>query len=173
MTTQYLLPCACGKKNEVGSNQAGLTITCSCGAEVSVPMLRNLKQLEQAQPRTAARKPGEWSLPHGIVSLGVVVFAISLAVGAVLWAKLPVTPEIIVDWESNRLDLDGKSYKEVIEVWYELRRGLRKGELPIMTAHAEQVDKHMELVWVDVGVGVVGIATIVAGVVMLKSRKRR
>lgn len=42
----YLVPCTCGQQHRVRSSQAGEQLTCQCGATVSVPTIRGLKQLK-------------------------------------------------------------------------------------------------------------------------------
>jgi hypothetical protein len=75
---EYLLPCeACGKKTAVSSAQAGDVMRCTCGAELTVPTLRQLKQLEivesNAPTRSASRRGVGWEDRHRLSFLLAVV----------------------------------------------------------------------------------------------------
>lgn len=48
MNTSYLLPCTCGRNVNINVRQAGGTITCTCGAQLDVPALRQMRDLEEA-----------------------------------------------------------------------------------------------------------------------------
>ena len=86
MTTQYLLPCSCGRRLEVDAGQAGTQIACSCGRSLEVPSIRGLRQLEivlesapEAVPSGAVWNP----LRGAIFSLGLLVAAVALAFSVV------------------------------------------------------------------------------------------
>jgi hypothetical protein len=82
MSAQYLLPCSCGQKVRVEPAQAGGQVACACGANLNVPTLRGLKQLEIAPPDEAAvrRSAGrQWGPVRGAMfSIGLLVVVISL-----------------------------------------------------------------------------------------------
>lgn len=92
MAAQYLLPCKCGSSLPVSQSQAGGHLRCSCGAELEVPTLRGLRDLEQvevAQEQGAA----EWGLRQGILTVGILVSL--LLGGGAAWfaANEPAPPE--------------------------------------------------------------------------------
>ena len=54
MTTEYLLPCECGREICIVAGQAGQDITCQCGQTFEVPPLRKLAQLDRVVKTKAA-----------------------------------------------------------------------------------------------------------------------
>ena len=77
----YLLPCSCGKTVPVEVRQAGGRVTCSCGTQLEVPALRQLRQLPQQQAVGQPRSASSWGTRQGwvAVSLIVVAFLVALA----------------------------------------------------------------------------------------------
>ncbi len=75
--TLYYLPCSCGKKIEVDAGQAGLSVRCQCGADLTVPTMRGLKQLEPVEAPSevvaAETQQANWGARQGVVFLGLVV----------------------------------------------------------------------------------------------------
>jgi|GEM_PF-1571069 len=49
----YLVPCTCGEQLRVRASQAGEQLGCKCGAAVSVPTIRGLKQLPMVDDEVA------------------------------------------------------------------------------------------------------------------------
>jgi hypothetical protein len=74
---------------EIG--QAGGKVACSCGAQLDVPTLRQLRHLPRAG---ADDKPSgrAWGLRHGIVTACLIVVAGLLAWSAWVWWTEPVIP---------------------------------------------------------------------------------
>ena len=81
MKTLYWLPCTCGQKYPVETTQAGDTVQCACGAELKVPALREMSQLESAvtaKPGPTRRgKPG-WGKRQARLLVGVLVTVAAL-----------------------------------------------------------------------------------------------
>ena len=76
----YLLTCECGLDMPVQVAQAGDQLTCSCGARITVPNLRDVKQLPLADDQLAKPK-GEWNATGGsIFALAIVFIAAGLTV---------------------------------------------------------------------------------------------
>lgn len=91
----YLVPCNCGEQLRVRVSQAGEQLTCNCGATVSVPTIRGLKQLtvvadEEHKPVAPV---ASWQGP--VFAIGV----IALFVGCLVLAgsALFPPPEIAFD----------------------------------------------------------------------------
>ncbi|MHC4405869.1 MAG: hypothetical protein ACYTG0_40010, partial [Planctomycetota bacterium] len=76
MSAKYLLPCSCGQKIPVGATQAGGGLRCECGAELEVPALRELTQLDRAEVKPTRRAPApSWGSRQSVFFLGLVVMA--------------------------------------------------------------------------------------------------
>ena len=114
MSIKYLLPCECGERLRITTAEAGETVTCpSCGAELSVPSLSELKWLEPADRPMRRRRTARWDARKAWMTVGLVISVGSLLVMAVLWAVRPRPPDT-----SQLTLLDSWSY------WMALRQGL-------------------------------------------------
>jgi hypothetical protein len=77
----YLVPCSCGQQFRVRSSQAGEQLACQCGATVSVPTIRGLKQLKTIDDEVVTPAPAPmWQGPAfavGVLCLfaGAIVLA--------------------------------------------------------------------------------------------------
>jgi hypothetical protein len=87
---EYLLPCNCGRQIAVSTAQAGDTARCECGAEVPVPTLRDMRELEPASTSTTARRPA-WDDRHRVGFLLALGAISCLFVAGYLWSSLPVS----------------------------------------------------------------------------------
>jgi hypothetical protein len=89
--SKYLLTCECGKKIPVDVGQAGGSVSCSCGAQLDVPALRNLRHLPPAEHETVpARTP--WNARKGIAAAGLIVAGLLAAYA--LWDRF-TEPEVV------------------------------------------------------------------------------
>lgn len=87
----YLLPCECGRDVVVSRAQAGDTVTCECGAKLSVPTLRGLAELRPAPRASGATARGRtWDDRHRVGFLLALGAVTCLLVAGYLWASLPV-----------------------------------------------------------------------------------
>jgi hypothetical protein len=86
--TTYLLDCQCGQRLPVEIGQAGGRITCSCGKEVDVPTLRNLRHLPTAEVEDtqAKRASVPWNKRKGAIAACLIVFSVFAVVG--IWNRL-------------------------------------------------------------------------------------
>jgi hypothetical protein len=84
----FVVTCSCGEKFRVRSSQAGEQLQCKCGATVSVPTIRALKQLETVKDEQAvsAATPSTWQGP--IFATGV----LALFVGCLVLAGTALFP---------------------------------------------------------------------------------
>lgn len=72
MSTQYLLPCSCGSSTSVQTAQAGEQIRCTCGAELTVPTLRALRNLP-VDTSHVQRPEAVWNPGWALVFLGALI----------------------------------------------------------------------------------------------------
>jgi hypothetical protein len=78
----YLLTCECGLDIPVQIVQAGDQLTCSCGAHITVPNLRDVKQLPLADYQLDKPK-GEWNATGGsIFAIAIIFIAVGLTIAA-------------------------------------------------------------------------------------------
>ena len=71
----YLLTCDCGKTVPVEIGQAGGRVACSCGTQLDVPTLRQLRHLPQADGRTEARRPAVGARGKDAIAASLIVVA--------------------------------------------------------------------------------------------------
>jgi hypothetical protein len=83
--TTYLLDCQCGNRLPVEIGQAGGRIACSCGKQLDVPTLRNLRQLPTAivdeKPTSIA-----WNKRKGAIAACLIVAVVLAAVA--VWNRI-------------------------------------------------------------------------------------
>lgn len=163
MATHYLLPCQCGKKNEVDSSQAGLHVRCECGAELPVPTMRGLSALERID--RAAEKPGaaggsNWGRRQGLMFLGGVLLAGAALVALFFWSLFPTRPMLQFDYEAQQQLSPVDSFAE----WRELQKGI---ELPEAEMHVIRFEQITDELWkwemVCGGIAGVGLLLIIVG----------
>src|SRR5689334_780477 len=97
----FVVPCSCGEKFRVRASQAGEQLTCKCGATVSVPTIRGLRQLEtvtdeQAVPATTASR---WQGP--IFATGL----LALFVGSVVLLGTALFPPEVLKVDANAVGM--------------------------------------------------------------------
>ena len=91
MTTRYLLPCKCGENLQLDASEAGLTLTCVCGAQLEAPTLRGLSKLQKVVVLDPPAKEVWGSRQRGIV-IGTLVALLGFAFGLYWTIKPSVTP---------------------------------------------------------------------------------
>ena len=78
----------------VSRQQAGQTVSCTCGASLEVPALLRLIKLPRApEPDAAESTGGSWGLRHRLLLLGTVVFLLALTFTVVLVLVFPAPPQ--------------------------------------------------------------------------------
>ncbi len=119
--SKYLLPCECGKNNQVDVSQAGQQIRCECGQLVEVPTLRGVRELERSdEPITESRKSTEWDATRGMIFAGsLLLFVIGAATSYFGYDGLRKTPNIPreVEQEEFATAVDDLSIVEAYELW--------------------------------------------------------
>ena len=171
MPTTYLLPCQCGKKNEVDSSQAGLSVRCECGAELAVPTMRGLSALErvEAAPRAVSSQPAAaWGARQGIIFLGstIMLFA-ALAALAIWWIRMPIPPTLHAAYQEEiRSEIDRRSPEELMQLWQHLRSGVEESSAEHMLDNYEaRVADAIASEMVAGGFAAIGLLLVLIGVV--------
>jgi len=151
MATTYLLPCVCGQKLPVSATQAGESIQCTCGANLTVPSLSELADLELAPSTSARRKRRKrpWSKRQGWILLGAFVVAAAVGLLVFLHFTRPRLPGI----ESLRPI-------HVWSLWQDLRRGPDRNLSIVEQRYLEMLGIHR--VW-----QIALLATAAAGVILM------
>ena len=168
--SEYLLPCSCGQKVPVSARHAGQTVRCTCGAELDVPTLRGLRELETAgSPTVSARRA--WGNRQRVVFLLAVASLVAFAVAGFLALRIPPKieppPAIEINQESPMT--------QVFAAYDELKRGLGVAP-PALNLYERQAAQRREmLMWgvrIALALGGIGAVATVAVLLSGKSEKR-
>lgn len=143
--SKYLLTCECGKKIPVDVGQAGGSVTCSCGAQLDVPALRNLRNLPLAQPEAARSRP-PWNASKGFTAAGLIVAALLAAYA--LWNRFtePTVPKFDPEYRINTVNegLEKMSPVEAWQLWVQVYQPLAKSGFAVFEhPHAEAIEQHI------------------------------
>lgn len=174
MPTNYLLPCTCGKKTQVGANQAGLTVRCACGAELTVPAMRGLTALERVEAVTTAEssQPAAtttWGARQGLMFLGgVIVLGAALAALAIRFLLVPSPISLKENYrEHSREMINSMPAEDLIAKWNDFRNGI---ELPqyeqIIEGYERVVDERMLWIKIAGGFGGFGLLLMILGLLI-------
>jgi hypothetical protein len=175
MATHYLLPCQCGKKTEIDSSQAGLTVRCACGSELAVPAMRGLAGLERVEraPTPSQAQPASmWGPRQGMMFLGAAVVVAAALVALYFWLMLPEPVTLLPDYQAlNRNNVKQLTLEQTIDRWHELRFGI---ESPMEESKLDNYDRYVEWVmqWITVCGGVAGIGCLLIVVGLFIPSKR-
>jgi|GEM_PF-2934185 len=126
MAKAYDVSCGCGKTIVVSAAQAGQLVRCSCGAEVLVPTLNDLDQLQRHTLRPGRSKylvANSWGRREAMLLLGGIIFLVGLLLAAWCWASKP-----------KYLPVASMNPIETWLLWQELRLGVLRD--PSKTAKA-------------------------------------
>ena len=174
MATNYLLQCACGKRNTVDTSQAGLNVRCECGAELNVPTLRGLASLErvEAEPHAAAAPAKVWGPRQGLMFLGSVILVAAAAAAFFFWWRMPAAPSLDPNYQQyNRAFIDSKSPEELMDFWRECQVGITEPRWEMQLDQYDRiVGELMQWEMVVGGVAAVGSVLIALGL-MMRSKK--
>jgi hypothetical protein len=128
---KYLLPCNCGQNVEVDAGQAGLQVSCACGATLDVPTMRGLSQLRPAetpQAETASTPQAAWGPGQGLMFLGAVFGILGLIA---LLLVLQQRPQWVVQPQQIAINIHRQTPEQLWYYWLDLRKGLQEGEDPV------------------------------------------
>ena len=140
----YLLPCSCGQKLPIEPRQAGETIACPCGMSLSVPSMREMTTLEQAEPKSAARaKQNSWGAEQRLVLLGGLLVLLGGLPAIYLFCNQPPPPQRDLDPESIQQKVQDFSPIYTLYLYKDLRRqGPKWDPLPGEADHAKKLLRH-------------------------------
>ncbi len=167
MTSEYLLPCACGRTTRIGARQAGETIECECGSKLDVPTMREMRRLEPAG-EAAVRPKAAWGPRQGLAFIGLLLTALSLS--AYGYFQFVITPPSNLDFTPSQAQLDNMRPSEAWMYW----RLMRQGSPTQLTPEANIVLVHTRYAnigkRVSLGLAVAGLALAASGR-LLKPKK--
>jgi hypothetical protein len=179
MTTYYLLPCSCGKKTVVDSGQAGLSLRCSCGAELAVPTMRGLSQLERAEGPPADRRQyaapqSTWGARQALIFLGLIIMLGALLPAGLAWYTFPQPPRLRDNaQELIHAEIEQGTLMQTWELWKSLRKDfVDEVEMPEMQMYKILAKTARErLIFMGV-VGGIGLLLLIAGLLIKKPARR-
>jgi hypothetical protein len=174
MKTAYLLPCQCGEKLQVDSSQAGLSVHCRCGADVSIPTLRGLDKLERSagQVATPARV---WGPRQAVIFLGGFLTALALPAVAGLRVTAPAFPQAqidaLIEQAGTTEGLDQLPPEQLYSLWKQLKQGsVYNAELvTLISQYDVAATAHRQRVRYAVGALVLGASILGVGFLIPKS----
>ena len=119
MPATYLLPCTCGRKNQVEVRQAGETIQCECGASLEVPTMLKMAELEKVQTRQTAGRP-TWGPHQAMILFGALITTVAAGMAVYCILARPRLPDIraqepvqtLYYWRFLRNDTDRRTITE-------------------------------------------------------------
>lgn len=171
----YLLTCECGLDMPVQVVQAGDQLTCSCGAHITVPNLRDVKQLPRTDDQLDKPK-GEWNATGGsIFSLAIVLIAVGLTVAAYNYSlgnKLTQTTDTTAATnEYGNIVIDQMPPLESIEI-FALISGRGLGEQQTVDFLVEQRKQQVFFSWGKGGLILSAIGLLLVFVPVVFNRTR-
>jgi hypothetical protein len=110
----YLLTCDCGKSVPVEIGQAGGRVACSCGKQIDVPTLRQLRHLPRESAEVAAASGG-WGLRQGIIAASLIIIAAIVAWTIWSWSHDPVVAKF--DPAKRQQDVEEQLIKTPALAW--------------------------------------------------------
>jgi hypothetical protein len=165
----YLLPCSCGEQSVVSTAQAGGTIRCACGAELQVPTMRGLRELEPLEPHSAAAgRAVTWDDQHRVAFLLALGALTCLGVAIYLWTLLPA-PVVQLTSDEFNVAIDAASTDELFMIHRELVN--ERVNAPSRTD--DTLKNRQMLLW---GIGIVlalGLAAAGCSAIVLLNRPAR
>lgn len=164
----YLLPCTCGRKVPVSTRHAGQTVRCACGAELEVPTLRGLGELERAEPAGAAPR-GHWGDRQRVAFAFAVGAVLSLGAAAFMAVRMPPKLELAV----VEVDTD-TPIGDVYDLYLDLQRGIDVDPPQLSMAGRELVKLRELMLWgVRIALAVGGVCTVAMIAVLLSGRPQK
>ena len=171
----YLLTCECGLDMPVQVVQAGDQLTCSCGAHITVPNLRDVKQLPLADDQLNKPK-GEWNATGGsIFAIAIVFIAVGLTIAAYNYSagkQLTQTTDTTAETnEYGTIVIDQMPPLESIEI-FAVIVGNGLGEQQTVDFRVEQKKQQAFFSWAKGGLilSVIGLLLVFVPVVLNRTR---
>jgi len=177
MSEKYLLPCSCGEQVSVGVSQAGGNVSCSCGNQLVVPSMREIRRLEPAAEAEAISSPsGTWQLWQGLVLAGLVVTLAGGGYTARLYSQMPEPPrhDYIEEHEQSLAALDRMPIHQAYGFWHDQVKGfgLRDHITRADDDYRQAKDLLMQQIYVSGAVAAAGVLLLITAVTIgFASRK--
>jgi hypothetical protein len=129
--SSYLLPCPCGNTTPVDIGQAGGRVTCSCGAQLDVPPLRQLRHLPREIVLQGKKTAGNWGARQGIVAASLIIATVFLAWGSWIWWSEPVVPKFDPAARLQAVENQIKTPAGAWEAWIDYYRPMAENGIPV------------------------------------------
>ncbi len=181
MPTQYLLPCpSCGEKVPVETSQAGERVRCACGAELDVPSMRGLRQLEvAAEPNSATSRPSaerNWGPRQGLILAGSLILLFGLLPAGWLYWQLPDPYQLdrssVIEF--NEQEIDNMTIDQTWMVWKQGIEGAGLVEYPSATKEAHETRRAELRNWIvfSLSIAALGLVLLVTGLLWQPGPRR-
>jgi hypothetical protein len=170
---RHLLTCTCGRQIPVELSQAGEELRCTCGAAVSVPTFRQLRELPLAPVEPVKQLATHaWGARRGTIAASL-IFATLLLLGAGVSRYFePVLPRFNpAAWnQSVSGEIDKMVPAEAWKIWTDNYRSLSRTGFIVMEHPATQViqeviDQHRRIEFTLLGAA--AFCGLVAGALWL------
>jgi hypothetical protein len=169
---RYLLPCACGNQIPVEPKDAGLTVTCSCGAQLKVPNTRGMAALPRLgageDESVAASSAAGWGLKNQLLTAGLIstLFGVALLAFAILTS--PSDPS----QEMARQEFENIPLARLESLWQQYAtKGLEPIESPQMAAYEQERDEKNRMTWIGGVVAIGGLGLLAASAAASNERR--
>ena len=165
----YQISCSCGKVHEVSKTSAGSTVTCSCGATLEVPPLRELVQLpsiERADRNNTAEQlttGSESGVRQQRLGLLIVLVVLAMVLGGFSLYYYYTRPRMPT---ANDLNIYGAWY-----LWQHMRTGIETPLAREDTMFLHQIDVAWR--WITLLASLSGVCLLAAFGLLLAPVKKR
>ncbi len=158
----FLLPCACGNQIPVSSKDAGLMVTCSCGAQVKVPTSRGLNALPRIGGRDEDLRPdsgGSWGLRNQLLTAGLVCLLFGGIATTILIWKRPVEPSR----EMAAREFEYMPPEALVNLWIQFQEGFQPLDTAVAAKYQQDRDENARLTWIAGIIAVAGAGMVIGG----------
>jgi hypothetical protein len=173
LTIQYLIPCSCGRKTPVETQQAGETVSCGCGAKLEIPRLLELKKLEKVVVSASQTKPSSvWGIGHSLSLSGIVVLVVVMALWILVLKKAPGNPYEGMTPDQIRTHFQKMTPVETWQWWLYFKQFGVNPHKDYFERTLEGLFAQRQMLLIYLGIAAtVGVALIIAGILIAR-RKR-
>ena len=165
---QYLLPCQCGRKTPVDSTKAGRTIECECGANLEVPTMGGLKNLQRVVDAKRGGSAATWGPRQRVLLVGILICVTGLGIAGFLWNGLPKPPP-----HEQRIDelipqhVENLSLMQTLQLWGYLERGLPEEMNPEDIRYRKAHQTYIRLTGVALFITAVGVLVVIISLLLM------
>lgn len=119
---KYQLPCSCGKSIPIEVSQAGQMVHCSCGAQLEIPTMRLIRQLQPVEAEAPEVRPvraTRWSVASRVLFVwGLAISALGLSLAAYYqWGRSSLHTQEEAWDRTLDSDVDRLSNMDLDEAW--------------------------------------------------------